>query len=474
MEKMYISIKRPDGSCQTRQIEISSRKNLFSLIRRHFSDMKFIIDKKYGAEISEIGGLKKSSYQGIHFTINGMVPWVVDQKTGKKLYLSLYHITATPQNLAGAHLVLELVSASCDFAGSVVDARLEFRTESFYLESLAPLTFSIKQASEFDGIRLDYSKLRFLYDLAFARLKQENQTPTLKLRIFSASQQMLVANQAFGSEHFFDKLPPPNDEIFEESQPHKPYALYPEPKSIQPTQEHSKIKAVIFDLDGVVVDSEKAHLKSFNQFLSQFGIKISQERWRKYYTGIGSVKIFEDICKRHRLKQDIKKLVQKRAKIYYGYIKKYGLPAIRGFKEFHSFLEKHKIKMIVASGGHRQHIKASLASIGLARMKFVGLEDVVHPKPNPEIFLLAAKKLKVIPQECLVIEDSLSGIKAAKAAGMRVIALSTTLPSAQLKGKADAVFKDFRSKSLRKLILLLAGLVYSKRLARKRSASANT
>ncbi|MEM4554229.1 MAG: HAD family phosphatase [Candidatus Anstonellaceae archaeon] len=470
MEKMFVTIKRPDGTSHTRQVGLSSKANLFALIRRNFSDMKFIIDKKYGAEISEIGGLKKSFNQGIHFTINGMVPWTVDPQTGKKLYLSLYHITATPQNLAGSHLVLELVSISCDFAGSVVDARLEFRTESFQLESLLPPTFSLAQASKFDAIKIDYSKMRFLYDIAFVKGKQEKQAaPALSISFLSASQEPAL-QQPKELGPFFEQLPAPQD-ILEQSLPPRPHQETTRHRP-QLVLEHPKIKAVIFDLDGVVVDSERAHLESFNRFLAQFGIKIDQKRWRKNYTGIGSVKIFEDICKRHGLKQDIKKLVQGRAKIYLGYIKKHGLPAIKGFKDFHSFLEKQGIKTIVASGGHKKHIQASLASIGL-KMKFVGLEDVSHPKPNPEIFLLAAKKLKVQPQECLVIEDSLSGIKAAKAAGMKVVALSTTLPSVQLKGKADAVFKDFRSKRLRSLILLFAGLTH-RRLARKRSASANT
>jgi len=177
--------------------------------------------------------------------------------------------------------------------------------------------------------------------------------------------------------------------------------------------------------------------------------------WRNSYTGIGSVKIMEDVFRRNGISEDTRPIVAERAKIYKKHVEKKGLPEIAGFKNFQRFLSKNKVKFMVASGGHKPSIAASLKSIGLPHIKFVGLEDVKHGKPNPEIFLLAAKKLGVKPEECVVFEDSLSGIEAAARAGMPCIALPTTLPVRILKGRASAIFRDYNSPGLKPLMAKL-------------------
>jgi HAD superfamily hydrolase (TIGR01509 family) len=226
----------------------------------------------------------------------------------------------------------------------------------------------------------------------------------------------------------------------------------------------SGIKAIIFDLDGVVVDSEKAHLATFNQVLRPLGVSIGPRAWGRNYTGIGSVRIMEDVFQKNGIRGDAQALVEKRAKAYQEHLERQGLPAIEGFMEFHSMVSQQGVRSMVASGGHRPHIATSLRSIGLPSMQFVGLGDVKRPKPNPDIFLLAAKRLGVKPSQCIVIEDSLSGVRAAAAAEMGCIALSTTLPASVLQGKAGAVFQNYRSKKMRKLVLRL---IFGKKKAGK-------
>ncbi|HIH19167.1 TPA: HAD family phosphatase [Candidatus Micrarchaeota archaeon] len=213
-----------------------------------------------------------------------------------------------------------------------------------------------------------------------------------------------------------------------------------------------RFKAAIFDLDGVMVDSEKAHLFTFNQALSGFGIRIKSSFWKRNYTGIGSYAIMKDVFLRNGIKEDVKKWVKKRAALYQEYVESAGLPTIKGFHSIYALLKRHKVHIAVASGGHKPHIAASLRSIGLARMPFVGLEDVKHGKPSPDIFLLAAEKLKAKPSECIIFEDSLAGVEAAKRAGMSCIALTTTVPKNALRGKAALVVRDFSSRALHKLI----------------------
>ncbi len=528
-----VTVKGNNGSCQTKTISFSSKQNLVAAIRREFSDMKFLFDKKYGLEIISIGGITKSEQAGVHFTINGQVPWIIDPQTGKKLYISLYHIWATPQMLSGAHIVLELVSVSCDFAGSVVDARPKLRTETFELESLPaqaaiPPKYKLwvqsplvsEQARQVPAI--DHFRFYLLMSMrnfgGWKKRPRELQQPELFLPapVFSPKESERRASmRQFGmqplQERMFSNSCLPQGAGESPLLPCGQANAFPgaialeggigetqdSPKSISsamqgasstspaarfqkrrlqaippklsgnsiavkcvPLSSISKIRAVIFDLDGVVVDSEKAHLATFNKVLRPLGINISSKEWGLNYTGIGSVRIMEDVFKKNGIKGSAKELVQKRAKAYQQHLEQKGLPQIEGFKEFYSFISHHKVKSIIASGGHRQHIAASLNSIGLPSMDFVGLEDVRHPKPSPEVFLLAARRLGIKPSECIVVEDSLSGVRAAASAGMGCIALSTTLPSATLRGKASVVFKNYRSSGFCRLA---ARLIYGKK-----------
>jgi HAD superfamily hydrolase (TIGR01509 family) len=219
----------------------------------------------------------------------------------------------------------------------------------------------------------------------------------------------------------------------------------------------SSFKAVIFDLDGVIVDSETVHPRTFELALAEYGVKIDNRLWKRAYTGIGSYAIFDDLVKKYGIKEDARELVKKRNEIYLAEIKRNRLPVIAGFPEVHRLLSDAGIKEAVASGGHANHVKESLRSAGLEGMPFVAIEQVRRGKPAPEIFLLAAKRLGVKPSECIVFEDSLSGVEAAARAGMPCVALSTTMPAGELRARAALVARDFRSKRLKSLLAALLG-----------------
>jgi HAD superfamily hydrolase (TIGR01509 family) len=220
-----------------------------------------------------------------------------------------------------------------------------------------------------------------------------------------------------------------------------------------------RLRAAIFDLDGVVVDSEGPHLETFNQALGKLGVQISPAVWKRDYTGVGSVAILRDVFSKNGIRQDISGTLRQRAEIYHDYIEHKGLQATPGFMQFFAYLQQQGVAAAIASGGHKPHILASMMAIGIPRIPFVGLEDVKNRKPAPDAFLLAAQKLGVPPSECVVFEDSLAGIKAAAAAGMPCIALTTTMPRQTLEGKASLIINDFRSPKLRREIgkLIAAG-----------------
>jgi|GEM_PF-81696 len=233
-----------------------------------------------------------------------------------------------------------------------------------------------------------------------------------------------------------------------------------------PLSSLKNFRAAIFDLDGVVVNSEGAHLQSFNELLAPLGVKISRKEWNERYTGIGSRAIFRDVCARNNLRGSVEEWVAKRSEVYHDVVVRNGLKETQGFSSFFKLLEKNGIKCAIASGGHKPHILESMMAINMPRVEFVGLEDVKNAKPSPETFLLAAQKLKVKPSECIVFEDSLAGMRAAAAAGMPCVALSTTLPRAKIVGKAALIVNNFASPVLKKSVAKLLAKSGAKKKAK--------
>ena len=539
MEVFKVNVKIDAGNQRIeKSIQVRKGENLLTALQREFSDMKLRMDNKYGLEVAEIAGIKKSRKAGVHFKIDGKVP--VFSENGKKLYLSLYHIDVA-RNM---DLHLELVSIGCDFSNSVIDPRLSFRTPNFDLEELqgVPQNISLKfhkyavqeyqrciwilnmrrQAFQFDS--LPKAKLPLEVEFSFGSKKPEQipeeiRQPLLHEELVFADALQINAVEAPLTSSPEPTQPSPRKKPYRLIQDALPSAENPLSDAIPPalgasipnsaTQIrtnsaksarksraipstpvklsvpwHQKIghvpasslkgiKAIIFDLDGVVVDSEHAHLATFNQVLEELGIKIDEKTWNHNYTGVGSFRIIEDVFRRNGISHNVREWVGKRAELYQKYIEKNGLPEIPGFVAFHSFVKQHGIKTIVASGGHRSHIAASLKSIGLPKMRYVGLEDVLHPKPHPEMFLLAAKKLGVKPSECIVFEDSLAGVTAARSAGMGCIALSTTLPAKVLAGRAIAIVPNYRSKKVRNLVLRLISKKKEGAVSKKANAKAH-
>lgn len=210
----------------------------------------------------------------------------------------------------------------------------------------------------------------------------------------------------------------------------------------------STLKAVIFDFDGVVADSEPLHRKSFNLTLKQLGIAIPEKLYRERYVGLGSTSIMEDIFRTYGVRRSVKFWVRKRMRVFQNLVREEGVKPVKGFMKFNKLLNRIGMKKIIASGGYRKNITIMLRKLKLYEefKNFIGREDVRSRKPHPEALLLAAKRLGVKPEECVVFEDSPYGVEAARRAGMRCVALTTSLPRSYFPD--CVVIKDFRKVDL--------------------------
>jgi len=183
-------------------------------------------------------------------------------------------------------------------------------------------------------------------------------------------------------------------------------------------------KAVIFDWDGTVADTRKTVIESFRRVLSEAGCTISNE-FIERRIGVGTRKIMEDALRECGVDFDeeaLEKLVER--KIEFQTELAGAVDLFEGAVELLDALYG-RVKIALATMGPKKVIDRLLLEKSIRRYfdVVVTADEAPKPKPNPEIFLQAARRMKVRSEECLVVEDSIFGVKAAKAAGMGCIAV---------------------------------------------------
>lgn len=204
------------------------------------------------------------------------------------------------------------------------------------------------------------------------------------------------------------------------------------------------IKAVIFDLDGVLADTEAFSGRASRKTLKEFGIELSPEERKKAF-GRRDLDIFRDAIKARNLDLKPEELAGEKDRIYSGLIKGRVRP-LPGAREILKRLRERGTPFVIASSGSLTKIRASLTETGLLSLinTIVSADDINHGKPHPEIFLKAAWKLGMKPGECLVVEDAQAGIEAAKAAGMKCLALKSPNTHGQDFSKADRIIESLK------------------------------
>ena len=200
------------------------------------------------------------------------------------------------------------------------------------------------------------------------------------------------------------------------------------------------IKGILFDMDGVVLDSEKLYSQSEKKLLSQYGVKFNDSDWLTI-KGCTESQFYDLIYSKFNLTIPRAELINKgRSFLKELFYKK--LNYMNGFENVHSKL-KHKFKLaLVTSTGIEMvnHINSFLSLYEKFDL-IITSKDTKKHKPNPDPYLLAMKKLNLKPNQCIVIEDSMQGIEAGKKAGCFVVGLEGSLDKKFLH-KADLIITN--------------------------------
>lgn len=193
------------------------------------------------------------------------------------------------------------------------------------------------------------------------------------------------------------------------------------------------IKGVLFDMDGVLVDSEPFICKAAIMMFEEMGVSVLPEDFHPF-VGMGENKYIGGVAENHGISIDIEKVKARTYEIYENIVKG-NLSPLPGAHEFISICRKRGFRIALATSADRVKMEVNLKEIGLPPSAFhsivTGL-DVINKKPFPDIYLKAAEKIGLNPQECLVVEDAVSGIKAGKAAGCRCLAVTSSFGASVL------------------------------------------
>jgi len=198
--------------------------------------------------------------------------------------------------------------------------------------------------------------------------------------------------------------------------------------------------AFIFDMDGTVVDNMRVHNQIWQTVLAEEGVQIDMDEFNRQTTGKRTAEILHLYLGEKATRTEISRLSEKKEAMYRQVFRPY-LRAMAGLPGFLEQARRMHIPLALATSAGKANIEYVLSGTGLKPYfeVLVSGEEVAVGKPDPEIFLMAARRLGLLPKRCLVFEDSLLGVEAACRAGMQAIAITTTIPAENFKGRCPVL-----------------------------------
>jgi len=197
------------------------------------------------------------------------------------------------------------------------------------------------------------------------------------------------------------------------------------------------IKALVFDMDGVIIDSEPIHAGIALNVLKDFNKEASLSELLKF-SGIRNDEMWSVMRRRYGIDETVENLVERQSQYTQQYFRHEKLKPVEGIPGLMKSARKHGLKIALATSSPREFAEHVLAKVGLIEYfdALVTGDDISHSKPDPEIYLKAAELLGIAADECIAIEDAPAGIESAKRAGMKCVAFIGS-------GQQDTTWADF-------------------------------
>lgn len=219
------------------------------------------------------------------------------------------------------------------------------------------------------------------------------------------------------------------------------------------------IKAVIFDMDGTIVDSEPIYDRVNDEIYPKYGFNLTEED-QKRHMGANLKDTWTDLLNRYSAKEkfshyELEDFIELHVNAFYqGLADTEELTLMPGVEEWFEYLKENDYKMIIASSSYAPVIEYIYQEFELDQYMegYVDGNSIENGKPAPDIFIKAAEKLNLEPEECIIIEDSANGVKGAERAGARVVGFNGTHNQGQDLSAADFIIEEYSRDNLKKIL----------------------
>ncbi|MGK7390081.1 MAG: HAD family hydrolase [Candidatus Cyclobacteriaceae bacterium M2_1C_046] len=213
--------------------------------------------------------------------------------------------------------------------------------------------------------------------------------------------------------------------------------------------------AVLFDMDGVIVDSNPYHKLAFKAFLEQYNIELTDEELKTKVFGRTNKEIMTYIFKDDVTQKKTEMWANEKEAIFRDMYKQHIKP-VKGLVPFLQNLKARGIATAIGTSAPLANLDFVLDTLNIRKYfnMLVHSADVTHGKPHPEVYLKAASKLRVKPAQCIVIEDSLPGVEAGLNAGMKIIGVTTTHKPEEMY-QTHLIIENFEELNIEQLLDIL-------------------
>ena len=209
------------------------------------------------------------------------------------------------------------------------------------------------------------------------------------------------------------------------------------------------LKALLFDFDGTLVNSEPLHFQMWQQVLAEYGVELTDLQYKKYYAGVPTLRNAEDMVWRFALPVAHTVLSNRKKALTRKVVAEQGFPLMPEVREILTYFSSYDLQLGIVTGAARNNVEATLQtnSIDHYFSLIISGEDISHNKPAPDCYLLAMEKLGITARECVTFEDTESGVRAAVAAGIMCMAVPTAMSAHHDFSTAKGVFASLKEAS---------------------------
>ena len=207
------------------------------------------------------------------------------------------------------------------------------------------------------------------------------------------------------------------------------------------------IQAVLFDHDGTLVNSEPVHLELWNTVLSTYGIQLSDQQYKNLYAGVPTPANASDLVSRFGIPTDAAALAEAKNLETVRYLEQQSFPLMPGVVQAITSFHRLGLKLGVVTGASANGVRVTLRANEFESLfsLTVSGDDVLRSKPEPDCYLLALERLSLQPEDCVAIEDTEHGLRAAALAGIKCLAIPTVMSKHHDFSLASAVLPNMNA-----------------------------